>query len=148
MHFRQFCSGSSIPLERDGRRFPKGGAVRHRKAPKLNELMISGDLRDARCRRIGPSQRPARLVQSLQQKISRRAYAEEFGATGRGLLEQSGLTAQDVPLLVGTLGKAFGSFGAFIAGCPELIEELLQHARPYRYTTALPQPVAAATAGV
>lgn len=68
-----------------------------------------------------------------------------LGATGRGVLEQSALTAQDVPVLVGTLGKAFGSFGAFIAGCPELIEELLQHARSYRYTTALPQPVAAAT---
>lgn len=43
--------------------------------------MTSGDLRDTRFGRIGPSQRPASLVQSLQQKISRGAYTEEFGAT-------------------------------------------------------------------
>jgi 8-amino-7-oxononanoate synthase len=47
--------------------------------------------------------------------------------------------------LIGTLGKAFGSFGAFVAGSPDLIEFLIQKARPYIYTTALPQPVAAAT---
>jgi 8-amino-7-oxononanoate synthase len=68
-----------------------------------------------------------------------------LGPGGRGVLEQFALGADDVPVLVGTLGKALGSFGAFIAGHEELIEELLQHARSYRYTTALPQPVAAAT---
>jgi 8-amino-7-oxononanoate synthase len=46
---------------------------------------------------------------------------------------------------MGTLGKAFGSFGAFVAGSRDLIELLIQKARPYIYTTALPQPVAAAT---
>jgi 8-amino-7-oxononanoate synthase len=60
-------------------------------------------------------------------------------------LEAAGLTADDVPVLVGTLGKAFGSFGAFVAGSCALIELLLQKARSYIYTTALPQPVAAAT---
>lgn len=68
-----------------------------------------------------------------------------LGATGRGALEAFGLTAQDVPVLVGTLGKAFGSFGAFVAGPAALIELLIQKARTYIYTTALPQPVAAAT---
>jgi 8-amino-7-oxononanoate synthase len=48
-------------------------------------------------------------------------------------------------VLVGTLGKALGSFGAFVAGSRDLIEFLIQKARPYIYTTALPQPVAAAT---
>jgi 8-amino-7-oxononanoate synthase len=48
-------------------------------------------------------------------------------------------------VLVGTLGKAFGTFGAFAAGPADLIEFLLQKARPYVYTTALPQAVAAAT---
>ena len=48
-------------------------------------------------------------------------------------------------MLVGTLGKAFGSFGAFVAGSAALIEFLIQKARPYIYTTALPPPVAAAT---
>lgn len=68
-----------------------------------------------------------------------------LGAAGRGTLEQYGLGTDAVPLLIGTLGKAFGSFGAFIAGDAALAEFLLQKARSYIYTTALPQPVAAAT---
>jgi 8-amino-7-oxononanoate synthase len=67
------------------------------------------------------------------------------GATGRGTLEHFGLEAQAVPVLVGTLGKAFGSFGAFVAGEAALVEFLIQKARSYIYTTALPQPVAAAS---
>jgi 8-amino-7-oxononanoate synthase len=60
-------------------------------------------------------------------------------------VEYFGLDAEAVPVLVGTLGKAFGSFGAFVAGSKELIELLMQKARSYIYTTALPQPVAAAS---
>ncbi|PSJ23806.1 8-amino-7-oxononanoate synthase [Halomonas sp. ND22Bw] len=51
----------------------------------------------------------------------------------------------DVPVLVGTLGKALGSAGAFVAGDEALIEHLVQFARPYVYTTAQPPGVAAAT---
>lgn len=68
-----------------------------------------------------------------------------LGANGGGALEQAGLAAQDVPLLVGTLGKAFGSFGAFVAGDREVIEFIMQRARSYLFTTALPPAVAAAT---
>ena len=68
-----------------------------------------------------------------------------LGANGRGSLEHCGMSPDDVPVLVGTLGKALGSFGAFVAGSRDLIEFLIQKARPYIYTTALPQPVAAAT---
>jgi 8-amino-7-oxononanoate synthase len=68
-----------------------------------------------------------------------------IGATGRGAVEHFDLDVDAVPVLVGTLGKAFGSFGAFVAGSGELIELLLQKARSYIYTTALPQPVAAAS---
>ncbi len=67
-----------------------------------------------------------------------------MGATGRGCLEHFNLDSAAVPILVGTLGKAFGCFGAFIAGDADYIEWLLQSARSYIYTTALPQPVAAA----
>jgi 8-amino-7-oxononanoate synthase len=67
-----------------------------------------------------------------------------LGASGRGSLELAGLSAQAVPLLVGTLGKAFGGFGAFVAGDRDVIELLLQRARTYIYTTALPPGVAAA----
>jgi 8-amino-7-oxononanoate synthase len=67
------------------------------------------------------------------------------GPSGRGTVEHFGLQASEVPVLVGTLGKAFGTFGAFVAGSADLIELLVQKARPYIYTTALPQAVAAAT---
>jgi 8-amino-7-oxononanoate synthase len=67
------------------------------------------------------------------------------GASGRGSLEECAVSAEDVPVLIGTLGKAFGSFGAFVAGSADLIEYLIQTARSYIYTTALPQPVAAAS---
>jgi 8-amino-7-oxononanoate synthase len=68
-----------------------------------------------------------------------------IGPRGRGAVEYFGLDADAVPVLVGTLGKAFGSFGAFVAGSGDLIEFLMQRARSYIYTTALPQPVAAAS---
>jgi 8-amino-7-oxononanoate synthase len=67
-----------------------------------------------------------------------------MGPTGRGSLEHFGLDSAAVPILVGTLGKAFGCFGAFIAADDDYIEWLQQTARSYIYTTALPQPVAAA----
>ena len=67
------------------------------------------------------------------------------GKGGGGTLTELALTVEDVPLLVGTLGKAFGTFGAFIAGSEELIETMIQHARPYIYTTALPPAIAHAT---
>ena len=67
-----------------------------------------------------------------------------LGASGRGSLEAAGLTASDVPILMCTLGKAFGVFGAFVAGSETLIETLIQRGRSYIYTTALPPALAAA----
>ena len=67
------------------------------------------------------------------------------GATGGGCCEHFGLDARDVPVLIGTFGKALGTFGAFVAGDDDIIELLIQRARTYIYTTALPPPVAAAT---
>jgi len=68
-----------------------------------------------------------------------------LGKRGRGTLEHCGVDVREVPILIGTLGKAFGTFGAFIAGPAAVIELLIQRARSYIYTTALPQAVAAAT---
>jgi 8-amino-7-oxononanoate synthase len=68
-----------------------------------------------------------------------------LGRGGRGTLEHFGLDARQAPILMGTLGKAFGTFGAFAAGTEELIEYLIQSARTYIYTTALPPAVACAT---
>lgn len=68
-----------------------------------------------------------------------------LGKEGRGTLDHFGLGPEEVPILMGTLGKAFGTFGAFVAGSEELIETLIQQARSYIYTTALPPAVAEAT---
>ena len=68
-----------------------------------------------------------------------------LGPTGGGTVEHFGLGPAQVPLLVGTLGKAFGCFGAFVAGERDTIELLMQRARTYIYTTALPPAVAVAT---
>tara|TARA_B110000211_G_scaffold228145_1_gene283906 strand:- start:1439 stop:2281 length:843 start_codon:yes stop_codon:yes gene_type:complete len=68
-----------------------------------------------------------------------------LGATGAGLVEQCGLSQQQVPILMATLGKAIGTSGAFVAGSDALIETLIQQARPYIYTTSSPPAIAAAT---
>ena len=68
-----------------------------------------------------------------------------LGPQGGGLVEQLGMNLKQVPVLVGTLGKSFGTFGAFVAGSEALIETLIQFSRSYIYTTALPPAVAAAT---
>ncbi|MGM3386456.1 8-amino-7-oxononanoate synthase [Stutzerimonas stutzeri] len=68
-----------------------------------------------------------------------------LGANGGGIVEHFGLGIDEVPVLVGTLGKAFGTAGAFVAGSEELIETLIQFARPYIYTTSQPPAVACAT---
>ncbi len=68
-----------------------------------------------------------------------------LGENGRGTFEHHGVAPRAPAILMGTLGKAFGSFGAFVAGSEELIEFLIQQARTYIYTTALPPAVAEAT---
>jgi len=68
-----------------------------------------------------------------------------LGKTGAGLLEQEQLSQTDVPILMATLGKGIGTAGAFVAGSDDLIEYLIQTARTYIYTTAMPPAVAAAT---
>lgn len=68
-----------------------------------------------------------------------------MGERGAGSTEVAGLDAHAVPVLMATLGKGLGTAGAFVAGSEELIESLIQQARNYIYTTALPPAVAAAS---
>jgi len=65
-----------------------------------------------------------------------------LGAGGSGSFAHLGVSPGSRTLRVGTLGKAFGVFGAFVAGSQEAIELLVQSARTYIYTTALPAAVA------
>jgi 8-amino-7-oxononanoate synthase len=64
-----------------------------------------------------------------------------LGPSGAGLCAESGV---DPDVLVGTLGKAFGSSGGFATGSSAVRDSLLNRARTFVFTTALPPPVAAA----
>ncbi|QNK03551.1 8-amino-7-oxononanoate synthase [Dyella telluris] len=68
-----------------------------------------------------------------------------LGPQGEGSVIDAGLSQGDVPVLMATLGKALGCSGAFVAGSAALIDGLVQSARTYIYTTAMPPALAAAT---
>ena len=67
------------------------------------------------------------------------------GPNGVGLVDPAIYGTEDVPILIGTLGKAFGVAGAFVAGTDALIETLIQRSRNYIFTTAMPSAMAVAT---
>lgn len=67
-----------------------------------------------------------------------------IGNGGRGVLAHAGVTSGRI-IYMATLGKAAGVFGAFVAGAPEVVELLVQKARTYVYTTAMPPLLATAT---
>lgn len=66
-----------------------------------------------------------------------------FGAEGRGVSESQDCEA-GVHIRVGTLSKALGSHGGFVAGSQTLIDWLANRARPYVFSTAAPEALAAA----
>jgi len=68
-----------------------------------------------------------------------------FGANGAGSIVEAQLSQDDVPVVMGTFGKALGTFGAFVAGSAALVDGLVQNARSFVYTTAMPSALAAAT---
>ena len=68
-----------------------------------------------------------------------------FGKQGAGLVDELGLN-DVVDVHVGTLGKALGSFGAYVAGSRKLVDLLINRARSFIFTTGLP-PSAVAAAG-
>ena len=66
-----------------------------------------------------------------------------LGETGRGVLEHFGVSSPRI-IYMATLGKAAGVFGAFVAGSDVLIQTIMQRARTYVYTTAMPSLLAQA----
>ena len=67
-----------------------------------------------------------------------------LGPNGRGSVAAAGLGSGEVDVLVGTLGKALGSYGAYVCAAEELVEYLLNSARPFIFSTAPPPPTVAA----
>lgn len=82
-------------------------------------------------------------IQTLVKKYQAWLFVDDahgfgaVGSSGRGTFEHFQQTPDDNTILMGTLGKAFGASGAFVAGNDTLIETLIQSARPYIYTTAM-----------
>ena len=116
-------------------------------------------LRQARCRRrlvvtetlfsMDGDTAPLHEICDLARRHNAMVMVDEahatgvFGPQGAGLVEELEL-AQSVTVQMGTLGKALGSFGAYIAGDAKLISHLVNCARTFMFTTALPPPVVAA----
>lgn len=68
-----------------------------------------------------------------------------LGESGMGSVEEFSLNQQQLPVLMGTFGKAVGTAGAFVAGSQELIDYLINFSRHYIYSTAMPPAQAVAT---
>lgn len=64
------------------------------------------------------------------------------GSQGRGVADKLGLTDK-IDITMGTLGKALGCFGAYVCGSAEMIEYLINSARSFIFSTALPPAVVA-----
>lgn len=92
---------------------------------------------------------PLKDIYNLSQKYSAFLMVDEahatgvLGSKGRGAVEHFALKGENI-IQMGTLGKALGTFGAYIAGSKDLIVYLRNKARSFIYTTSLPPAVAAA----
>jgi 8-amino-7-oxononanoate synthase len=92
---------------------------------------------------------PLQQLSELSRRHRCRLMVDEAHATGalgrggRGTVAAAGLS-KEVDVIVGTLGKALGSYGAYVCGSGELVEYLVNTARPFIFSTAPPPPAAAA----
>ncbi len=93
---------------------------------------------------------PLEEISTICQKNTANCYVDDahgfgvYGENGAGSVIAANLSEKEIPVLVATFGKAFGISGAFVAGSEALIETLIQGARSYIYTTAMPPALAAA----
>jgi 8-amino-7-oxononanoate synthase len=95
---------------------------------------------------------PLREIAALCARHGAMLYVDEahatgvLGPTGAGLAEALGVSAQ-VDVSMGTLGKALGSYGAYVAGSFRLVQWLTSRARTFVFSTALPPAACGAALG-
>lgn len=132
------------------RRYPHGdadGALRQLQSADAGAVMLATDGVFS----MDGDVAPLRALASAAQAQGALLYVDDahgigvHGPDGRGSVAAAGLSVRDAPLQLATLGKALGGYGAVVAGDAALVEHLLQTARPYIYTTALPPAQAAAS---
>lgn len=128
----------------DGAKLSQAKIFRHGQAPEKNSFVISdgvfsmeGDFAD-----LSELNQVATHTQSTL--IIDDAHAVGWaGANGKGSFEHFDIPIQKNHILVGTLSKAFGCYGAYVAASKDVINKLIQNARSYIYTTALPPHITA-----
>ncbi|MGB9735676.1 MAG: 8-amino-7-oxononanoate synthase [bacterium] len=144
----------------DGIRLSKAQVYiyRHRDPNMLEDLLRSIDRRHKKHRKLIVTDSvfsmdgdiaPLKELSMLAQRYNAIMMIDEAHATGvlgkngRGAAEMFGLSKK-IHIQMGTLGKALGSFGAYVAGSRMLIDYLINRSRSFIFTTALPPAVCAA----
>ncbi len=94
---------------------------------------------------------PIQSLVDLSEQVAAVLFVDDahgFGVLGKGgsgVTSCLGLQPNQISVYMATLGKAVGTYGAFVAGSEVLIDYLIQFSRTYTYTTALPPAVSVAT---